>query len=487
MAQRIPRVALVGRPNVGKSSLFNRLIRARQAIVSDVPGTTRDRLTSLLTIKGTQIELVDMAGIEPALKEKNEISQGMQLQVEQALRNADVIMWVVDSKQGVTHQDEIVAELLRRLNKDVFIVVNKSDGDHMSDAQFEFTRFGFRGTFPVSALHNKGIQDLFDALSPVIAQLATDTNPERDLHAESDKELQVAILGRPNVGKSTLLNALTESKRAVVSPIAGTTRDAVDDVIPASRLFGRTFTQWEQIRIVDTAGIRRPGKIVKGRQGIEGWSVIRTLETLDRAELAFLVIDATEKLVHQDLQVVEKIIDAGRPIIIVINKWDLILAKTDATPGTDEDAALQETFLTGLREQASFLFWAPVIFISALEGINLRKIGSVALRCYQAWSTKVDRRELLEVSRHVRSLPRLSNVLAISYEHSQPPTFHIHTQGKEVLHFSLRRQIEHILREVFGIGPTPIKIWNARTATAKAAKELLDAQGAALEEPEELD
>jgi GTPase len=200
--------------------------------------------------------------------------------------------------------------------------------------------------------------------------------------------------------------------------------------------------------------------------------------------VAFLVIDATEQLVHQDLQVVEKIIEAGRPIVIVVNKWDIILNTADAVPGTPEDEQVQDEFLQRLRAQASFLFWAPVIFISAQEKINLHKLGQVIVRVFQAWSTKVSREELLEVSKYVRGLPRLSNVLAISYEHAQPPTFHIHTQGKEVLHFSLRRQIEHILRDVFSIGPTPIKIWNARTANAKAAQKILDDQGAALEEAE---
>lgn len=456
--QDLPTIALVGRPNVGKSSLFNRLVKKRHAVISDVPGTTRDRLERPINVLGKAALLVDMAGIEPALKEKNEISAGMQAQVEKALASAAVVLWVVDAQTGVTTQDELVAELLRRLHKPVIVVANKTDNPDMQAMQYEFARFGFE-MVPVSAIHGSGITELIQKIAPVLPER---TEPKQ-LQEEESRELNLAILGRPNVGKSTLLNALTQDNRAVVSPIAGTTRDAVDTVLPAERIFGRTFTRWQTVRIIDTAGIRRRGKIEKGKQGIEGFSVIRSLETLDAAHLALFLIDGDEKLVHQDLQVVQKIIDAGRPLVIVVNKWDAVLAKTGIIPGTAEDDEAQVSFLERLRRQASFLYWAPVVFVSAKEGINLENLGKVLNNCFIAWSITPDNEELKAVSKHVRTLPRMGSVLGITLEHSQPPTFHIHTQGKELLHFSLRRQIEGILREYFEIGPTPIKLWVART------------------------
>ncbi len=455
----LPTIALVGRPNVGKSSLFNRLIKKRHAVISDIPGTTRDRLERTLNVFGKEALLVDMAGIEPALKEKNEISAGMQLQVEKALDAASVILWVVDAQVGVTAQDELVAELLRRLHKPVVVVANKTDNAVIQTLQYEFARFGF-DIVPMSAIHGSGVTELLQALNPLLP------DPVEAPEPEEDRELRLAILGRPNVGKSTLLNALTQDNRAVVSPIAGTTRDAVDTVLPADSLFSRVFTRWQTVRIIDTAGIRRRGKIEKGKQGIEGFSIIRTLETLDAAHIALFLIDGDEKLVHQDLQVVQKITDAGRPLVLVVNKWDAVLDKKGLIAGTAEDDALQTAFLERLRHQASFLYWAPVVFISAQEGINLENLGKVINNCFIAWSIVPEKEDLEAVSKHVRTLPRMGSVLGITLEHSQPPTFHIHTQGKELLHFSLRRQIEGILREYFDIGPTPIKLWVARTAGA---------------------
>ena len=454
-AQKHYQVALLGRPNVGKSTLFNRLLKRRQAVVSETAGTTRDRLQEIVTFNGSSFVLVDMAGIEPALTEKNEISMGMQRQVEQALADAAILVWVVDSSTGVTQQDEKVAELLRRLNKPVIVAVNKCDDPKHELMRYEFTRFGFEPILPISAVHARGIDELLNAVVKNLQELPP-RNEVIEFDDQQDRELRLAIIGRPNVGKSTLLNALTGEDRAVVSPISGTTRDSVDTVLPARDFFDGTFTRFKDVRIIDTAGIRQRSKM---GHTVEAWSVLRSMDTIDAAQVTLLVIDASEHMTHQDLTVAERILHAGRPLIIVANKWDLYLENRDIVPGTVEAEQAQEIFQAKLLNRAPFLAWCQLLFISAKEGFNIQYLGKLVVRAYNAWSREIDQTELDGLVTELKKTPRLRSLKHIEFGHAQPPVFIIHVDTTEILHFTVRRYVERALRDFFDLGPTPIKLW----------------------------
>ena len=457
-----PNVALVGRPNVGKSTLFNRLARKRIAVVADIAGTTRDRLQYELSVEGRRFVMTDMAGLEPALAQNNEISQGTQAQVATALAEADLVVWVVDGAAGATPEDARIAVLLRELHKPVVIAVNKCDNPKLELNQYEFSQYGFDESVPLSAIHGRGIEALLKA---VAVRLPADREVG-EIVAE-DKELRLGIIGRPNVGKSTLLNSLSNIERSVVSAIAGTTRDSVDTVIKAEDLFPDTFTKWKTVRIIDTAGIRRSGKI---GYSIEGWSVIRTLDSLDRSEVALLLIDATEGMVHQDLQIAQEIADSGRAMVLLINKWDTVLARKGIEKDSEAEQAEQTKFLNTMRAQAPFLFWVQVLFMSAQEKINLHVIGKLVVKAYNAWNLKVDPEDLKSFTKEMKKQPAFKSLLDITYEHACPPVFHIHMEGRGLPHFSLNRQMENALRQYFEIGPTVIKIWNVPSVKRRFSK-----------------
>lgn len=459
-------VALLGRPNVGKSTLFNRLLGKRQAVVADVAGTTRDRLLELVKHNGTEFVLVDMAGIEPALSDANEISQGMQKQIEQALAQASLIVWVVD-QAGVTAQDEKVAELLRRLNKPVVVAVNKCDDTMHEINQFEFTQFGFAPIVPISAMHARGILELKEHVVAELKQLPAPATEAADFEDGTDRELRLAIIGRPNVGKSTLLNALSGEYRAVVSPVSGTTRDAIDTVLPAKQIFGNTFTKFQTIRIIDTAGIRQRSKM--GHE-VEAWSVLRSLDTLDAADVALLLVDATEGVTHQDMIVAEKILKSGKPLVLVINKWDAVLAPKNLIAGTEEDTKEQEILMARILRKAPFLRWTQVIFVSASEGLNLQHLGNLINRAYLAWTKEPDEKSLNEIVAELKKNPRLRNLTGITFQRAKPPVFVMHVNSSVVTHFTTRRFVENALRDYLELGPTPIKIWVERNFTDRRRK-----------------
>jgi len=449
-------VALVGRPNVGKSTLYNRLLKRRLAVVSEVAGTTRDRLKEVIRFGDTSFVLMDMAGIEPALTEKNEISVGMQHQVEQALAEASLIIWVVDGVAGATPQDKKVAELLRRLHKPIVVAVNKCDHESHLTSQYEFAQFGFEPYFPLSAIHGRGIIELLNAVTDTLKDLPVPERTEEVYDDGNDRELRLAILGRPNVGKSTLLNVLCGEDRAVVSPISGTTRDSVDTRIAAADFFGKTFTKFQQVRIIDTAGIRQRSKM---GHTVEAWSVLRSLDTLDFAQVALWVIDSMENMTHQDLVVAQRIMDAGRPLIIVANKWDAYLEKKGIIPGTTEADVEQELFQNRLLYKAPFLIWTQLIFVSAKTGFNVEYLGKVVLRAYLAWSHVYPQELLDTLTTELAKSPRLKKLKSITFEHAEPPVFIIHMTQTELPHFTTRRFIERALRDYLDIGPTPIKLW----------------------------
>ncbi|MCC2632006.1 MAG: GTP-binding protein [Patescibacteria group bacterium] len=446
----LPNVTLVGRPNVGKSTLFNRLVGKRQAIVAEIAGTTRDRLEQVIEWNGKWFCLTDMAGLEVALDQNTELARGTQAQVQKAMSQADLLIWIVDGSVGVTGQDQKIAELLRKSGKPVMVAVNKCDHPNHDDRQLEFSRYPFDGIVTLSAMNGRGVNDLLDQSITFLPEVG-----QPELHDQD--ELRLSIVGRPNVGKSTLLNALADEERSVVSDVPGTTRDMVDTVIPAEQLFGPTFTKWKTVRVIDTAGIRRRGKV---GQGIEYWSVARTISAVKESEVCLFLIDAMEGMVHQDLQIAQQIVDAGRAVILIVNKWDKVLDMKKIFAGTEEDDKAQEIFLTHLRVNAPFLHWIQVLFVSATENLNLHVIGRLTVNAYNGWNLQVTDEQLDELATALRQYPRLKNLQKIVMTHNRPPVFHLHVEGKDLPHFSTVRYVENALRENFAIGPVPIKIWS---------------------------
>jgi GTP-binding protein len=450
------KVALVGQANVGKSTLFNRLLKKRQSVISDIAGTTRDRLEAETTILGTAVTILDMAGLEPSLNINNQLTSATQEQISKAINEADLLLWVVDGQKGIGQHDHRVENILRDQNKPVIIVVNKCDDPKHDLSQYEFFQLGFKDVFPISASHARGMQPLLEKIAEFASQKPETNEGEKENFYHSEQELKLGIVGRPNVGKSTLLNALLEEERSVVSEVAGTTRDSVDSPIPAEHLFGNTFTKWGRVRLIDTAGIRKRGKL---GHSIEAWSAIRTYDAIDQAQVVILVLEALEGLTHQDLQISQHLVEAGRPVVLVINKWDLYLEYKKIIFGTKEDESSQNQFLDSVRLQAPFLYWVPVLFISAKEKINLEYLGRLVLSAYNAWSLKVTPEQLREVTDILRNNPRLKNISRLEMSHNQPPVFQVYLEGSRLPHFSTNRQIENVLREQLNIGPTPIKIW----------------------------
>jgi GTP-binding protein len=393
--------------------------------------------------------IADMAGLETDFSRTDAITAAVQQQVGITLERADLVVLVVDGSMGITPADTRIAELLRRLKKQVLVVVNKLDHDLHHDRMYEFAEFGFETLVPLSALHNRGLSELKQEIAARLPEVTAHPEPERV------DELRVSLVGRPNVGKSTLLNALLGEKRSVVSPIAGTTRDAVDTLVDATRLLGRT-SAYSAVRLIDTAGIRAPKQM---GHGIEAWSVVRTLDRIDAADVVLLLIDAAEGPTHQDMVVAEKIVDAGRPLIILANKWDAVLAKQQAELGSDADAEIRDEFQSTLLRKARFLMWSQLLFISAEEGINLQYIGKALLRAVTAANFMATPDQLKELLKQLQTFPRLKNLLGFTQTKTNPPTFIATVEGRELPHFTTRRSIDNRIREAFAMGPTPIKLW----------------------------
>ncbi len=431
-----PIVALVGRPNVGKSALFNRLIGERMAIVEDVPGTTRDRIYGEVEWLDSWFTLVDTGGLqsEEELERSTtaEISRSTQQQAVLALEEADVIILVTDGQYGMSAGDEEVADLLRRTKKPVIVAVNKAESLERQDNAVEFYALGLDEPVPVSAIHGQGIGDLLDR---VIASLPDHSGEEESEHP------RIALVGRPNVGKSHMLNTLTGQGRQIVSSVPGTTRDAVDTVIE----YGS-----QPITIVDTAGVRRRGRI---EQGIEKYSVLRSMRAIDRADVAVLVLDATEPFTAQDTHIAGYIEERKKGIVLAINKWDLV-EKDDRTVGR---------FVERARETFDFVPYAPIVFTSAETGQRVTQILEVAMTVMAERTRRVPTGELNRlikdlINRHPPpSRPgRWVKFYYATQAAVEPPTFIIFTNEPANVHFSYRRYIENNLREEYGFLGTPI-------------------------------
>jgi GTP-binding protein len=451
----LPLVAIVGRPNVGKSTLFNRLIGERRSIVGDEPGITRDRIYGESDWNDTRFALVDTGGIVP--DDEAIIPANILKQASLAIDEARALIWVVDARTGVTPQDEELAPLLRETGKHVIVAANKADVVNWEHDAAEFHAFGFDDVFAISAEHGNGIGEMLDTISSDLsARTENARQPSASLadgKSQSDqkesRELNLAIVGRPNVGKSSLLNRLLGEERAIVSPVAGTTRDSVDTLLE---------TDNQKFRIIDTAGIRRKGKTTAMAEKL---SVVMARKSLDRADVAIVVIDAEEGVAALDAAIAGYAVEAGCSIILAINKWDAL---------EDKQTGTAAAFERRLREQMKFLSWGAVITASAVTGQRVHKLLALAIRANRARRTRIATSRLNEFfEREVKQRTGITpakthkgsrlHVQYITQTGVRPPTFVVFTSGgKAGLHFSFLRHLENRLREEFDFFATPIRI-----------------------------
>ncbi len=445
---RKPLVALVGRPNVGKSTLFNRLVGSRTAVIDSIPGTTRDRLEGESDWNGVTFKVVDTGGIEvyqpkgsrdtsPLAEGSIDFVEEIKSQALLAINEADVIVHMVDLVAGITAADEEIAGILRRTSKPVVVGANKSDTRGKIDDAVEFYTLGLGAVVPISAIHGLGVGDLLDEVVAAMKDADIDLGEDDD-----DEQLKITIVGRPNAGKSTLLNRLLGEDRAIVSPLAGTTRDAIDEMV-----------NWhgQQITLIDTAGIRRRGKI---EPGVEKFSVIRAMKAIERADIALLVIDGEEGVTEQDEHIAGFVLDEYKGLVIIVNKWDVVT----------KDAYTMTEFTKKIRERLHFVPWAPIIYISALTG---QRIHTVLETAHAVWETRSLRLQTSDLNRVVREAvqnhpppakgTRRLKIYYATQVATDPPLFLFHVNDKKLLHFTYRRYLENQIRAAFPFEGTPIR------------------------------
>jgi len=426
-----PIVAIVGRQNVGKSTLLNRLVGKRIAIVSDMPGTTRDRIVANVSWKESEFVVVDTGGLEPV--SGSGIAQEVNQQVRTAIGEADVVVFLVDTKDGVTTADLEIADLLRSSAKPLLLVANKADNNRLEAEAVEFFNLGLGEPLPVSAYHGRGIFELMDKIAYLLPAMPV---------VEAEPELmKVAIVGRPNVGKSMLLNALLGEPRVIVSDVPGTTRDAIDTQLDF---------EGQSVLLIDTAGIKRRGRV---GVGIAQYSVIRALRAIDRADVVILVLDATELVVAQDVHIAGYIQQAAKGIALVVNKWDLVVnsSKTECSEY--------------IRSKLKFVPYAPVLYTSAKLGQGTDKVITQAQKIYQERLKRIPTAEvnsLVQRAVATHSPPRSGKkqlkMLYATQAEVNPPTFVFFVNDSGLVHFSYRRYLENRLRQSFGFDGTPLRL-----------------------------
>jgi GTPase len=449
---RAPLVAIIGRPNVGKSTLFNRIVGSRRSIVGDLPGITRDRIYAEAEWQGRPFRLVDTGGMLP--DDAAEIPAGIIKQAEVAIEEAALLLLVVDVRAGVSGLDQELAHRLRSVRKPVFIVANKSDTANVAGLATEFYELGCDAVYPVSAEHGIGVGDLLDAVVEGI--------PHSPGQSERAGEIQVAIIGRPNVGKSSLINRLVGQERVIVSAIPGTTRDAIDTLIESVEPDGTRI----DMRVIDTAGIRRKGKT---EEMAEKLSVVMARKHIARADVVLLVIDAIEPVTALDATIGGYAHEAGKSVIIVVNKWDTIEKETGTT----------KLFENRVREGMKFLDYAPMIFVSALKGQRVSRIPSLVARADRGRRLRIPTGELNQFFRRFLEQPKVATsansrlkVLYLTQAGTRPPTFVLFTSGRKAkLHFSYERYLVNRLRESFDFWATPIRILQRNRAAGRSRKD----------------
>lgn len=442
-------IALVGRPNVGKSTLFNRLVGEPMAIVDDVPGTTRDRLMGQSEWSGVAFDIIDTGGIDPSTGGKDPLSIGsadyieqIRVQSEVAIQEADVVLFVVDAASGVTPADHEIARLLRRKQKmvdgkpqpPVLLVANKADSEPLRRGIAQFYELGMGDPHPISAVHGTGTGDMLDVLIAMF--------PPAEEEAEDDS-VKIALVGKPNVGKSSLLNRLIGEERAIVSPIAGTTRDATDTHIVFQDI---------PITLIDTAGIRRRGRILPG---VEKYSVIRSMRAIERADVALLLIDAESGITTQDTHIAGFILDAWKSAVVLVNKWDAI----------PKDTYTVNTYTEKIRRELNFMDYVPILFISARTGQRCDQVLPAALQVQEERLARITTSALNQIiqeaqDRHAAT-SKSGRSLRIYYGNqvrSDPPTFMLHVNDPKLAHFSYLRYIENSIRKRYPFIGTPIRL-----------------------------
>ncbi|HSV73314.1 MAG TPA: ribosome biogenesis GTPase Der [Chthonomonadales bacterium] len=442
-------VAIVGRPNVGKSTIFNRLAGRRIAIVEDTPGVTRDRLYARVEWAGREFTVVDTGGI--VLNEADPLIVQVRLQAEIALAEADAILLVCDASEGVTAADSDLADALRSASAPVFVVVNKADSERLSHEATEFYALGLPRLFTVSAVHGHGVADLLDALVGAL--------PGGDAPEEDGDTVRVAIIGRPNVGKSSLTNALTGEDRVIVSPIPGTTRDAIDTRVRCAD--GREAV------LVDTAGIRRAGKV---QGGIEFYTTLRARSAVDRSHVAVTVVDGGDGLTDGDKRVAGIAHEAGKASVIAVNKWDLVDPTGVATRRPDR--AFIRAFVESFRRETPFLAYAPLVFCSALHGFSVKEVLETAFSAAANHAIRIPTGELNRLFRDaVEEHPRSERGRDLRLYYTtmarvQPPTVVLFVNDPDLVHFSYVRYLENRLRARYPLDGTPV-VFRVRKAESR--------------------
>lgn len=448
---RKPLVAIVGRPNVGKSTLFNRLAGERLAVVNDTPGTTRDRITAEVEWNGVVFDIVDTGGLEaekqppgapPLAIDSAQFIPEIRAQTQVAIDEADAIVFMTDVVSGITAADREVADLLRRRQRvvagerhpPVLLAVNKADNQQRRAEVFEFYEFGLGDPIAISALQGTGTGDLLDAIVAALPEAPPETE---------DDSVKLAIVGRPNVGKSSLLNRILGAERAIVSPVPGTTRDAIDT---------RLTYDGHAITLIDTAGIRRRGRVVPG---VEKYSVLRAIRALGRAEIALLVVDALEPFAAQDAHIGGEVIAQARSLVLVINKWDAV----------EKDAYTMDAYRAAAAQQLKFLDYAPLLFISARTGQRVDQVLPTALRVRAEREQRVPTGALNRLVRDALSdhapPSRAGKRLKIYYAAqvaAGPPVFVFHVNDRTLVHFSYARYLENQIRARYGFLGTPLRL-----------------------------
>ena len=428
-----PVVAIVGRPNVGKSTLFNRLVGRSVAIVSKMAGTTRDRVTTETEWGEHLFILVDTGGLE--IFPETAIWRQVRIQIETAIEDADVIVMMVDVTQGVTPDDIDVAAQLRPSGRKIVLAANKADTEARGASVAEFYELGLGDPYPVSAYHNIGLDDV---MAEVIKSF-----PDETAFPEQEADLRLAIVGRPNVGKSMMLNAITGEERSIVSDVPGTTRDTVDTLITHDD---------RSILLIDTAGIRRRGKI---GTGVEKYSVVRAIRAIDRSDVAVLLLDASEIATAQDTHVASQILDSFKGIVLAVNKWDLA---SDLGVTRDDATAL-------VRDRFKFASFAPIRFTSSMTGMGLTDLLDTTLSVYGQWTKGLPRYDLRRtvmnaIAEHppVAHKGRSVKIYSVAQEQTAPPSFTFYVNKADTVHFSYQRYLENRLREAYDFRGSPLKM-----------------------------
>lgn len=439
MSHALPTVVIVGRPNVGKSTLFNRIVGRRVAVIEDTPGVTRDRLYAEAEWSGRPFQIVDTGGI--LFDDNDPLIEQIRVQAQVALAEADAVVFVADAVDGLHPDDQALADKLRGIKAPLFLVANKADNPSRDQLASEFFALGMGEVFPISSLHGRGVADLLDEVCRHF--------PKVDEMPEKPDEVRLAIVGRPNVGKSSMLNAFTGEKRAIVSDIPGTTRDAIDMLVEY---------RGEPIRLIDTAGLRRRGKI---QGSIEYYMALRAQRALERADCGLVVIDGHEGLTDGDKRIAKAAHDMGRAVVLLANKWDL-QEPPDGEIG--RRSAIKKDFERIVRDQLPEIGYAPVVFSSAQEVTGMRQALDAVLTALESWSFRIPTGQLnrlIQDAAFAKPYSRKGKILKIYYATqatTRPPTIVLFVNDPELVHFSYLRYLENQLRKTFRLPGTALRL-----------------------------